>query len=182
MKRITIFFLSIIFCANTCAGTAVEKVEQYLGELKNKNYHATASYFESSELSEFRELMSFYKELPLEVQSQLLHHFFGPEATEETVEKLSDSEVFASFIKVTFQQLEAVGGLNLEEIEILGQVDEGQDITHVVTRNNVTAGEVEMEQMEVISLKKIKGEWKLLMSAKVKGMPNQIRAAFIRQR
>lgn len=180
MKHITIFFLLILFCVNSYAGTAVEKVEQYVGELKNKNFDATTSYFESSQLTEFRKTMSFYKELPNEVQSQMLHHFFGPEATVETVEQLTDSEFFTSFIVVTFQQLDAVGGLNFEKMEILGQVDEGKDVTHVLTRNKVTAGEVNIEQMEVISLKKINGDWKVLMSGKVKGIPNQIRAALTR--
>lgn len=76
------------------------------------------------------------------------------------------------------KQAEAAGGLNFDGIEILGEVKEGDDITHLVTRTTVSVGAIDMEAMEVVSLKKSGDEWRILMSGKIKGLPQQLRAAY----
>ena len=90
---------------------------------------------------------------------------------------MSDSEFFASFLRAALAQAEAIGTIDFDDMEILGEVMEGPDLAHVVTRNTVSVGEVEVEGMEVVSCRKQGDEWKLLVSTQMKGLANQIRAA-----
>ncbi|TPW17947.1 MAG: hypothetical protein FD130_457 [Halothiobacillaceae bacterium] len=126
-------------------------------------------------------MMDFIYEIPAEKQLHFLDTFFGAGATKESVSKLSDKEFFASFLGAAMAQAEAVGGINFGAMEVLGEVKEGNDIAHVVTRTKVSVGEVEVEAMEVVSFKKSGDSWKALMSGKMKGMANQLRAALTQQ-
>lgn len=53
----------------------------------------------------------------------------------------------------------------------------GKDVAHVVTRNKVSVGEIEVEAMEVVSFRKVGSEWKALMLGKIKGLASQLKAA-----
>jgi hypothetical protein len=90
---------------------------------------------------------------------------------------MSDSEFFASFLRAALSQAQALGKVNFEDLEILGEVMEGPDVAHVVTRNKLSVGDFEVEGMEVVSCKKRGDEWKLLVSTQMKGLANQIRSA-----
>ena len=50
-------------------------------------------------------------------------------------------------------------------------------MVHVVTRNQVTVGDMNMESMEVISFKKVGTEWRILLQGRIKGMTQQIKKA-----
>ena len=78
-------------------------------------------------------------------------------------------------------QAEAAGGLNFDGMEVLGEVKEGANVAHVVMRNRVSVGEIEIEAMEVVSFKKVGKDWKALLSGKMKGLANQLRTAFNRR-
>jgi len=52
--------------------------------------------------------------------------------------------------------------------------------SHVVTRNKVTVGEVDVEALEVVSFKRIGSEWKALLSGRSKGLANQLKATLRR--
>ncbi|MBI1919445.1 MAG: hypothetical protein HYS23_00025 [Geobacter sp.] len=159
------------------AKTASETATEYFNTLQQKDYARTATFFDPAALGEFRQMMSFMNEIPEEGQQEIFTALFGPQASRESVAKLSDANFFASFLRATMAQTEAVGGINFGKMEILGEVKEGKDVAHVVTRNKVSVGEIEVEAMEVVSFRKIGSEWKALMSGKIKGIASQIKAA-----
>ena len=163
------------------AKTVSETADDYFNTLKQKDYNRAATFFDPAALGEFRQIMSFVNEIPDEGQQQFYTLFFGPKASRESITKLSDADFFASFLRATMAQAETVGGVNFETMEILGEVMEGKDVAHVVTRNKVSVGEVELEAMEVVSFKKIGSEWKALLSGKIKGLASQMKAALQRQ-
>ncbi len=178
MRVVNLFFVAIaLFSGSVYAKSASDVAAEYYGVLKTKNYEEAASYFDQAALSEFRNMMSFITELPDQKVEGVLAVFFGEGATKDTVSKLPDSKFFSSFLSAMMSRAEAAGGLNFDGMEILGEIKEGEDISHVVTRNKVTVGDITLEAMEVVSFRKIDGEWKALMSGKLKGMATQMRAA-----
>lgn len=159
------------------AETPEERAELYFADVQRLDFDAAVGHYDPDGLREFREEFSFYKELPAQQQAQFIQTFFGPMETVESVRKLSDQAFFAAIFKFVMRQAEAAGGLNFDELEILGGVPEGDDVRHLVTRNRVSVGEIQVEAMEVVSLKQHGEEWRILMSGKLKGMADQMKAA-----
>ena len=160
------------------AETSIERAKMYFDQIEKRDFSAAATHFDPKELKEFRDMMGFYKEIPAETQTQFIQTFFGPEQTVASMDKMNDIEFFSGLFKFMMQQADQLGGLSFDKLEILGEVKEGADIAHLVTRNKVSLGDVEIEAMEVISLKKVGKEWRILMSGKIKGIPQQLEAAF----
>lgn len=178
LKLITIIFF--VLCGSAHANSASQVAAAYFDALKKKDYNAAVSFFDPKALHEFQETMGFIADIPNEGPNNLLNVFFGPNATKESVLKLTDAEFFSAFLSAVMTQAETRGGINFNGMEVLGEVMEGSDISHVVTRNRVSVGEIEVEAMEVVSFRLIGKEWKAQMTAKMKGIANQIRAAIRR--
>lgn len=159
------------------AETPTDRAKMYFSDMEDRNFAAAAGHIDADQLKEFRQMMGFYKEIPQQAQAQFIQTFFGPDQTVETIEKVTDVEFFSGLFSFIMSQADAAGGVNFDGVEILGEVKEG-NIIHLVTRNRVSMGMVEVEAMEVISLKKSGNEWRILMSGNIKGLPQQLRAAF----
>lgn len=157
--------------------TAPETTASFYQQLQEGDFEAAAAFFDPPALTEFRQSLSIINEAPPAAQLQFREAFFGEGATAESIAKMSDSEFFASFLRAALSQAQALGKVNFEDLEILGEVMEGPDVAHVVTRNKLSVGDFEVEGMEVVSCKKRGDEWKLLVSTQMKGLANQIRSA-----
>ena len=144
--------------------TAPETTSAFFEQLQKGNYEAAAAFFDPPAVKEFRESLNIIDEAPLAAQSQFREAFFGAGATAESIAKLSDLEFFSFFLKAALGQAEALGTANFDSMEVLGEVMEGPDLAHVVTRTKVSVGEIEVEGMEVVSCRKRGDEWKLLLS------------------
>jgi len=146
--------LILLLVSNTAwAETPEERAKLYFTDIESGNFVAAAKHFDPSQLKEFRSTMEFYKEIPVR-------------------------DHFAKLFTFMMRQADAVGGLNFDGLEILGGVKEGSDISHLVTRNRVTVGKLNVEAMEVVSLMKSGDEWRILMSGQIKGFADQLRATF----
>ncbi|MDJ0913898.1 MAG: hypothetical protein QNI95_10030 [Desulfobacterales bacterium] len=172
-----VILTSSIAYAKSASDTAID----YFNVLKQKNYRSAAAFFDPHALESFRQMMGFINEMPAESQQAFFPAFFGSGANKESVSKLSNAEFFASFLRAMMAQAEAAGGLNFDGMEVLGEVKEGANVAHVVMRNRVSVGEIEIEAMEVVSFKKVGKDWKALLSGKMKGLANQLRTAFNRR-
>jgi len=178
MKILRIAFVVLVLWSGLAYGaTAPETTAEYFKHVEEGDFAAAANLFDPPALTEFRESLGIIKEAPPTAQQQFREAFFGAGATAESIAQMSDSEFFASFLRAARAQAESLGSADFDGLEILGEVMEGPDIAHVVTRNKITAGEIEIEGMEVISCKKRGDEWKLLVSSQMKGLANQIRTA-----
>lgn len=168
----------LLLTSAVCAETPAERAKVYFSDIENRNFAAAAGHFDPDHLKEFRVMMGFYKEIPPKAQSQFIQTFFGADQTVEKLEKIDDVEFFTGVFNFIMRQADAAGGLSFDGLEILGEVKEGKDISHLVTRNRISVGEIEIEAMEVVSLKKVGSEWRIMMSGKIKGLPDQLKAAF----
>lgn len=181
MKIKNMLWMVLLFTSlNAFAKTPSEVAANYYGALKQKDYVAAAKFFAPSALAEFRQNLAFMNELP-DGGGKFFGTFFGAGASKESVGKLSNVDFFAAFMRAVMAQAETVGGANFGKMEILGEVPEGKDKVHVLSRNRVSVGELEMESMDVASVALVDGEWKMLMSGKIKGMAAQLKAALKRK-
>jgi len=178
MKIFRMTFAVLLLSSGLVYGaTAPETTAAFYAQLQKGDFEAAAGYFDPPALTEFRQSLNIINDAPPAAQQQFREAFFGAGATAESIAKMSDRQFFASFLRSAITQAEALGRVNFDDLEILGEVMEGPDVAHVVTRNQVTVGDVEVEGMEVVSCKKRGEEWKLLVSTQMKGLANQIRSA-----
>lgn len=160
------------------AETPTQRLAMYFHDIQDRNFSAVAGHFDSDQLREFRHMMEFYKDFPIDHQQQIVQIFFGTRQTVSSVQALKDVQFFAGVFAFMMRQAEKSGELKFDGVEVLGEVREGDDIVHLVTRNHGRIGSMKLEAMEVISLRKSGQGWHILMSAKIKGFPDQLRAAF----
>ena len=57
----------------------------------------------------------------------------------------------------------------------IGAIAEGDSLVHVLVRTNLTVGGQSIEEMNVNTVQKIDGDWKILMSPKIEGIAMMIR-------
>jgi hypothetical protein len=178
MKIFRIAFAVLLLSSGLVYGaTAPETTAAFYEQLRKGDFEAAAGYFDPPALTEFRQSLNIINDAPPVAQAQFRQAFFGEGATAESIAKLSDADFFSSFLRTALAQAKALGKANFDKIDILGEVMEGPDVAHVVVRNRVSVGEMEVEGMEVVSCKKRGDEWKLLVSTQMQGLANQLRAA-----
>lgn len=175
---ITNLLFALAFTAASLAQTASETAKAYFEVFKTGEYQKAAEFFSPQALKDFREMLDFTDLLPEEKTADFYSNIFEEDASVESVSKMTDAEFFGTFLSFVMKQAAAVGGINFDKVEILGEVPEGENTIHVLTRSRVTLGEMSLESMEVVSFEKIDGKWKALLSGKMKGMAAQIRKAF----
>lgn len=134
--------------------------------------------FDPQELGEIRSLLSFFYESTEDSQEQLLKTFFGATATPDSVADLSDAEFFAAILQLTMEQAKKSAGLNFGDIRTLGYVAEPPDLAHVIARFDVTFGAEPISMLDLVSMRRIGDEWKLLMQADVKALARELQARF----
>lgn len=72
--------------------------------------------------------------------------------------------------------------LRSAQIEVLGEVAEGDDQVHVLYRTKMKVEEVEMTKLAVVSFKRSPDGWRGLLLGDVEGMAAALRAAADRDR
>lgn len=83
--------------------------------------------------------------------------------------KLTDRQVFARFLGVVMDQPGARDVLKNSRSTALGAVAEGQTL-HFVSRTEIAMEGVKMSKMEVLSMQKENGVWRVLLSGDLSGM------------
>lgn len=83
--------------------------------------------------------------------------------------KLTDRQVFARFLGVVMDQPGAREVLKNSKSTALGAVAEGQTL-HFVSRTEIAMEGVKMSKMEVLSMQKEDGVWRVLLSGDLSGM------------
>ena len=152
------------------AESASETATEFYDLVRQENYNAAARYYDPAALREFRQLMSFENEITDQTKRLYYRAFFDPDLTDESINKLSDSEYFASFWRGVLSSDTVSQSLNYKNVEVIGEVMEKEDLAHVVTRNWITVGTDQIEIIEVPSFNKIEGVWKIRMSGKLKSI------------
>lgn len=128
-------------------------------------------------LASFRGMLQPVVELAdsgAEGTNEMLQMFEGVTSLAQ-LRKLSDAKFFSSFFAgITALQPDLLEVLKDAETEVLGHVEEGDDLAHVVYRMVLNIGTT-MHKTEVVSLRRTKGGWGVLLSGEIEGMAESIR-------
>jgi hypothetical protein len=180
MKRTAMILVLALSAFGAMAETPTERAQMYFDALKAADYKAAAGHVDVGQLAEFREAISFYKLIPEPDQRKFIATFFGHDRTPEFVDGLSDANVFSAILAFIFERAIAAD-MTLEGTDILGSVEEGVNLRHLVTRTRTNVGKIESSSMEVVTVSRSGEGWRVMMSGRLKGLPAQMKAAFARK-
>jgi len=111
-------------------------------------------------------------------EAEELQELFGG-GTPEELSKLDDFEFFATFYKnVLAEQPDFKAMAKGAKTTILGHVMEGKDVAHVVHRMTVTTEDLALKKMDVISLRRTKDGWGMLLKSDIEGMIQNLEQIF----
>jgi hypothetical protein len=173
LSFIGIFLFSL---ADLSAETPEQVVSSYFGKLQNGASNTIAPLMHPDELRKFRETMVPIVETGLKSpQASLFQKFANPEAP-SSMRLLTDAE----FINIFMEWLEMIQPamatiIKSATIEPVGHVVEG-DLRHVVIRMKVKNTEgVEIEKLNVVTLKDYQGTPKMMMTSEMKGVAESMK-------
>ena len=177
LRAIVAILILGCLAAPACADDIERVVVQYFDAMEYEDYDAAARLFDGGDIKEFRALFAFMKDADINARQQIYERMFGPWASQESVEKMSDSEFFASIFAFAMQQSLGRSGVRIANAEYLGHVKEGDDLAHAVTRITVAAGENEATSLDVTSLVRRNGAWRMKVSSDIEQVAAGIRRA-----
>lgn len=153
------------------APSAESVVQSYLETLKSGDFQKSAELMHPEALEKFRSLLIPLVEAAADAKAEesLLPLFKGVSDV-AALKKLSPAGFFAAFFngiaEVNPMIKDALASGNMT---VLGSVPEG-DVLHVVCRTSVKVEELSIAKMEVMSLKRHEGNWRVLLSGEMEGL------------
>jgi hypothetical protein len=167
----SIAVIGLISAASSFGGvTPEEVVHTYVRAMADQRINIVADCMHPSALQHFKKIMveiaNGVEAAPPERRppEKMLNALFG-EGGPQSMRDAEPREAFVRFMSnlVTFlpQVREMHAG---SEYQVIGHVDEGGNITHVVYRATLRRGPAELHKMDVLSLKRDGEDWKLLLS------------------
>ena len=133
-----------------------ELAKKYLAMVHYNNWDEPTKLFSPAEIDGFHKTM-----LPIAWKNESLRNvWFGQGVTKEEINEVNAEEFFAWFFEHMFSQIET----EFKDINPLGVVYEGDSLAHVVVRNTRISRKTAIKKLDVISMRKEKGRWRLLLS------------------
>jgi hypothetical protein len=149
--------------------------EAYVAAIRADGMSAAAEYIHPDELRRFKDMLSPLIADPTSPTALgFVQTVFGPKATVESVAALDPLSFMRGFMGFVDSQLKAVN-MSIGNLQVLGAVPEGE-IVHLVTRGSAGAMDMQLTQLEVMSLKPHQDTWKLLLSGKIEGFAQALRS------
>ena len=169
---VTLFLLAPASHAQAVADTPEAVAGAMYSRMQGGDMRGAAELFDPAALKEFHDMLGPVMGLLAEDgdATPMLGPLFGG-ASPKQLKSASDGEFFAAMLNGILGR----SGVKLESQQILGSVAEGPDLRHVVTRNTASGLGMTMTEMEVVSLRRVDGAWRVLLSGQMKGMAEAIR-------
>ena len=96
--------------------------------------------------------------------------FFGVEDM-KSYDALSDSACFTALMTNLTEHMPAFGeAMKNAEFHVIGTLPEGKDLVHVVYRTDTKAEDLEVTRTSVLSLRRYKDEWRMLLAGNIEGL------------
>ncbi|AXK71258.1 hypothetical protein DWG18_02440 [Lysobacter sp. TY2-98] len=157
------------------AAESPEEVERgYVEAVRTKGMTAVPEFIHPDELARFQSMLLPVLSGETPAAKNLRAAFFGPSASAQSVQTMSPVEFMRALMGFAEGQMKAMN-VKVGDSQILGSVKEGE-VVHLVTRNTAGAGSLQVTQLEVVSLKPYQNTWRLLLSGKLEGMAQALKA------
>ncbi len=200
ISRRALFLPGVLYCALLLSGTLARAaeppaspppaaspapaspesvVQSYLETMKAGQFVKMAELMHPEALEKFRTMMlAFVDEAKPDGEDNPLQFFQGVKDV-ASLKKLSPTEFFASFfgglMDLNPGVKDALGSASMG-MTALGSVPEG-DVLHVVCRTSAGVEGLSVTKMEVLSLKRAGGNWRVLLSGEMEGLAQSLRAS-----
>ena len=162
--------LALVLPAAANASSPEEVTKEYFAAIQQHGMSTAVEYMHPEELAKFQEMVLPIFALEEESgQAELRTKMFGRTATVESVANARPHDFMKRFLLFFAEATHTLGGIDFDEIEVLGSVPEGE-VVHVVARTSVGVGEIRASGMEVISWKRHGSGWKALLSGEMQGL------------
>jgi hypothetical protein len=172
---LVLVYIFIFSCISVYAqGESPEEVAKASMEfVKKSDFSSYARLMHPEALAETKRM--FRPIVAADERGKIAERFFG--VTNSTqYDALSDIAVFeALMIRITKDTPLFDEVLKTAEFSIIGSVPEGADIAHVVYRSGAKAGGLSISKLEVMSLRRYQGRWRLLLTGDIEGLATMLR-------
>lgn len=158
-------------------GTPEAAARAYIKAMQQNQVDAFIAMMHPEALAQFKKMM-----LPLAQtaakkgkEKELMVLFMGVK-TAAQLEALPPAAVFKAFYKGLLHMMPHMAKILAgSQMKVLGHVNEGPDLAHVVYRAVMKMDKVNFQKLEVISLKKYHGKWMVMLSGNIQGIAAQLK-------
>ncbi len=160
------------------ADTPEAATERFLQLMKEQRWDAVAEMFHPDEMKRFHGMFVEILETLESTDDEDIEQFaaiFGVESSADLKAK-TPNEFFAGLFGTLIGM---AGGISFDKLDVLGHVVEG-DKVHVVTRVTMSTMGFSMTQMEVVTMTRHEDKWAVMMTGKIEGMVQAMKAQMTR--
>lgn len=151
-------------------GSARAVAQRTLAALAGRNADGFAREASPQDLAAFRaQLLPNLKQAMDGKQRAEVLAMFAPAKSYEEIEKIPSERLFALYLGAVMKRVASAGPLQIQNT-ILGEVAEGDSLTHVVYRQRVKSGASSANNVMLLSLRRTPGGWKVVLEAGQLGM------------
>lgn len=150
--------------------TPEQVVTRYYQTFQSGDYAANAALMHPGALEELKTTLVGMAALPGATEEPEFREMFGV----GTIEELRALPAQTLFERVLRNQLEGElrAVVSSARVNVLGHVMEGDSTAHVVYRMHMEFGGQTMDQVQVVPLERVNGEWRVLLTGSLAGMMN----------
>ncbi len=154
--------------------TPEQVVQRYYQTFQSGDYAANAALMHPGALEELKTTVAGMAALPGATEEPEFREMFGV----GTLEELRALPAQTLFERVLRNQLEGEmrAILATAQVQVLGHVLEGESTAHVVYRMKMDFGGQTMDQVQVLPLERVDGQWRVLLTGSLAGMMNAMPA------
>lgn len=166
MKKTLIFISVVLFSLSALAQTPKSPetvVKDYFDLVQKKQWSTIVEMFSPSALADFKRAVIPVIQFDLtKRKGDMCEVFFGKLYTPKELQEMDDEDFFFFVMSGITMQIKGATP-KFSKVEILGTVKENENTVHVVSRLSVEIDGITQSQVDLSSLKKVNGEWKLLL-------------------
>lgn len=147
-------------------------VQRYYETFRGGDYAANAALMHPTALEELKTTLTGLAAMPGATEEPEFREMFGVNTLAE-MQALSAQTLFERVLRNQLEgEMRAV--LASAEVNVLGHVLEGQNTAHVVYRMKMNFGGQSLDQVQVIPLERVDGQWRVLLTGSLAGMMNSM--------
>lgn len=165
--RSAILILTVLLCgAGGAARHGPEQVALKFRKMLNENnWKEVVSLISEESLAEVKQAYSFLSEIrDSSLRSRTLKSILGQDISVARMEKMTDEEFTLTVLRSGCGKRQHAGVRRAGDFSVIGTVEEGEDLAHVVGRSSFTFDGSGFEKIEVLSFRRAGKEWKVILS------------------
>lgn len=172
----SMLFACFALCASLsarAADTPEQVVTRYIDATRALRFDQLAQIMHPSALADFKSMMREVVEIDsTSSATELLFQVKGLAA----YDSLPASTAFERLMSTVTEQNPLIAdALSSASGAVIGHVNEGEDLVHVVYRVGIGAGDLKMSKIEVVTLKREGDEWRTLLTGNIEGLAEALK-------